>query len=73
MAALKMGLQVKFDDPRMNAELERLRGERQENRERGKAVTGRWAKEKAPEKQQEPELEIKVPQPERNKSRDYGR
>ena len=71
MAALKMGLQVTFDDPRMNAELERLRGERQENRERGKSVTGRWAKEKAPERQQE--QEIKVPQPERKKDRDYER
>ncbi len=68
MGALKMGLQVTFDDPRMNAELERLRGERQENREPGKAITGRWAKEKTPERQPEAELEIKPPQPERKKS-----
>jgi Large polyvalent protein-associated domain 7 len=73
MAALKMGLQVTFDDPRMNAELERLRGERQENRERGKAVTGRWVKEKTSEKRQEKELEIKPPQPEKKSSRDYER
>ena len=75
MAALKMGLQVTFDDPRMNAELEQLRGQRQENRERGKAVTGRWAKEKekTAERQKEPDLEIKPPQPERKKDRDYER
>jgi len=73
-AALKIGLQVTFDDPRMNVELERLRGERQENRERGKAVTGRWAKEKTPEtRPQEPELEIKPQQPENKSSRDYER
>jgi hypothetical protein len=75
MTALKMSLQVTFDDPRMNAELEQLRGQRQENRERGKAVTGRWAKEneKTAEKQKEPELEIKPPQSERKKSKDYER
>lgn len=75
MAALKMGLQVTFDDPRMNSELERLRGERQENRERGKAVTGRWGKEKekTAERQKEPELEIQPPQRKRKKTRDYER
>ena len=69
-----MGLQVTFDDPRMNAELEQLRCQRQENRERGKAVTGRWAKEKTAEKQKESDLEIKPPQPEKKKKdRDYER
>ena len=73
MAALKMGLQVQFNDPNMNTELDRLRGEKQENRERGKAVTGRWTKERTAEQQREPDLEIKTPKPERKKDRDYER
>ena len=73
MTALKMSLQVTFDDPKMNSELKQLRGAREENRERGKAVTGRWAKEKTAEKQEESDLEIKPPQPEKKKDRDYER
>jgi len=73
MAALKMGLQVQFNDPNMNAELDRLRVEKQENRARGKAVMGRWTKERTAEQQREPDLEIKPPQPERKKDRDYER
>lgn len=73
MVALKMGLQVTFDDPQMNAEMDRLRGERQENRERVKAVTGRWAKEKTSANKQEQQLEIKPPQSERKISKDYER